>query len=555
MFPCLCIGASLAERERKETIAYFPWIGAYLSQQQLRRKAAAAMHPAVCLQDHASDWAGQFPIEKKKCPPLNSLQHAWTKKLIPLDRSMQFWLRSIPIYASYKICQLRTQFLCKEAKEKFWEDQHEWAAEKVYSLCSELGGFFLKVAQLIGKPDLAPKAWVKKLVTLCDAAPATPVSIVKSVLEHELGLQIEDLFEDFHAIPVGSASVAQVHRAKIKGAKNDVAVKVQHPGVEELMMTDIRNLRAFGALLQRFDLKFDVLSVVDELEEQVGLEFDFEREARSMDRIADSFSIYSQQKPPPVKVPRSIPGLVTRHVLIMQFIEGTPILKLGEEMAKRGIDQNGTMARLAKGNILKDLTEAYGHMILKDGFFQADPHPGNILIMNKGKIALLDYGQVKELPNQTRLNYAKLVLAMNAGNSSEIGRCFENLGLVLGKKGESDPTSFVPMASALFDTKLPSGCSRSDPFKEDSMLKKFPVNNFPKELFFVLRTIQILRGLSVGMGIPYSCVENWKDLAKEALSASHESQKSSRSITSRGQRELLWERRKRSRRLFFLRTA
>eukprot|EP00250_Pteridium_aquilinum_P017177 c23492_g1_i1 orf=528-2114(+) len=526
----------------------------YMQQREdLARRAAAALRPSVCLQDHISDWTGEVFAEKKKSVCLHSMQQTWTTNQKPFDRSIQFWLRSIPIYASYKICQLRTRFLCKEAQERAWEVQHEWAADKVYSLCYELGGFFLKVAQLIGKPDLAPEAWVKKLVTLCDAAPATPVSIVKCVLEHELGLTVEELFEEFHSSPIGSASVAQVHRARIKGAKNDVAVKVQHPGVEELMMTDIRNLKAFAAFLERYDMKFDMLSVVDELEEQVGLEFDFQREAKSMDRIADSFSAYSKRKPAPVQVPRSIPGLVTRRILIMQFIEGTPILRLGEEMAKRGVNPDGAMARLAKGNILRDLTEAYGHMILKDGFFQADPHPGNILINNKGKIALLDYGQVKELPNQLRLDYAKLVLAMNAGNPTEIGHCFENLGLVFGNKVESDPTSFLLMASSLFDTKLPPGCSKADPFREDSSLKKLPVNKFPKELFFVLRTIHILRGLSVGMGVPYSCVENWKDFAKEALSASHEAQRNSGSREVR--RELVWERRKRSRQLCFLHTA
>lgn len=521
-----------------------------------RAAAAAALRPAISHQRPITDWTGRVVEVKRSARPCSSQHLELVKEQKSLDRTMQFWLRAIPIYASYKICQLRTPFLSKETREQVWDDQHEWASEKVYSLCADLGGFFLKVAQLVGKPDLAPKAWVKKLVTLCDSAPATPFPIVKCVLEHEFGLTVEELFEEFHSSPIGSASVAQVHRARIKGAKRDVAVKVQHPGVEALMMSDIRNLRAFSALVRRFDLKFDTMSVVDELEEQVGLEFDFQREASSMDRIADSFSAFYKANSP-VQVPRSIPSLVTRRALVMQFIEGTPILKLGDEMAKRGINPRGAMARLAKGNILKDLSEAYGHMILRDGFFQADPHPGNILILKKGKVALLDYGQVKELPNQMRLDYAKLVLAINARNPYDIDQSFKNLGLVVGKNIESDPSSFVLLASNLFDTKLPPGCTRSDPFTEDSVLKKLPVNNFPKELFFVLRTIQILRGLSVGMETLYSCVESWKDMAKEALAASSENQKNLGSMTTYrgGQRELVWERRKRSRQLCFLHTA
>ncbi|KAI5061526.1 hypothetical protein GOP47_0024031 [Adiantum capillus-veneris] len=511
-------------------------------------------HPAIWLEDHVKQWADSVLDEKLSFVPLRSLHGRLLKKQKPLDRTLQFWTRSIPIYVSYKFCQLRTQFCDKESQEKVWEDQHEWAADKVHSMFSELGGFFLKVAQLVGKPDLAPDAWVRKLVTLCDAAPSTPFSVMKRVLERELGVRaVDDLFEEFHEIPIGSASVAQVHRARIKGSRNYVAVKVQHPGVEELMMTDIRNLRAFAAFVQRFDLKFDMLSVINELEEQVGLEFDFEREARSMDRIANSFSVYGQQKRAPVMVPRPIPHLVTRQVLVMEFMEGIPILQLGEAISKRGFSPNGAVAELAKRNILKALTEAYGHMILKDGFFHADPHPGNILINDDGKIALLDYGQVKELPNDLRLKYAKFVLALHAGEPFEIGRSLEKLGVVIGEKIETDPAAFLVMASGMFDTTLPPGHTKSIPFGEGSTLEKFSVKNFPKELFFVLRTVHLLRGLSVAMDIPYSCAAEWKDLARQALCEL--SEKPLPSSTSNVSRELSWKRSKWKRPFFAVGTS
>lgn len=497
-------------------------------REELSACTTAATHPAFWLEDHVKQWADHVFDNKVRSVRLRSLHQRLLKHQKPFDRTMQFWTRSIPIYTSYKICQLHTHFLKKEEQEKVWEAQHEWAANKVYSMCSDLGGFFLKLAQIVGKPDLAPDAWVRKLVTLCDSAPCTPYSTVKCVLERELGLSVEDVFEEFHEIPIGSASVAQVHRARIKGAKRDVAVKVQHPGVEELMMTDIRNLRAFAAFVERFDVKFDMMSVVNEVEEQVGLEFDFEREARSMDRIQHSFSAYEQQKRVPVQVPRSIPSLVTRQVLVMDFIEGIPLSQLSEEMARRGFDPNGVVAKYTKRKILRDLSEAYGHMILRDGFFQADPHPGNILLNDKGQVALLDYGQVKQLSNNVKLDYAKLVLALHRGEPFEIGHCLEKLGVVLGEKVERDPAAFLVMASALFDTKLPPGCTKSLPFGEDSVLAKFPVNSFPEELFFVLRTIHILRGLSVGMGIPYSCASEWKGMAKEALSASSDFKRKAR---------------------------
>ncbi|KAF8399848.1 hypothetical protein HHK36_015719 [Tetracentron sinense] len=340
----------------------------------------------------------------------------------PWQRSFQFWVRAADIYTGYKVFQFRVNFV-KDAKkqEEMWDIQHEVAAEKLYSLCSELGGFFLKVAQILGKPDLAPAAWVRRLVTLCDRAPATSFDEIQLILEKELGRSVGEMFEKFDVDPVGSASIAQVHRARLRGAKSDVAVKVQHPGIQDLMMTDIRNLQAFALYLQKTDINFDIFSVTKEMEKQIGYEFDFLREAEAMDRIQRFLCV--NNKKIPVLVPRVMRDMVTRsvmlhglyslsylnlmrlvdtyinaslaefaglalilkrigtwRVLVMDYIDGIPILNLGDEIAKRGINPDGKIAAMAKQNILKSLTVAYGQMILKSGFFHADPHPGNILI-------------------------------------------------------------------------------------------------------------------------------------------------------------------------------
>ncbi|KAK9734095.1 hypothetical protein RND81_04G114800 [Saponaria officinalis] len=265
----------------------------------------------------------------------------------PLQRSFQFWAHTADIYTGYKVFQVRVS-LVKDAKkqEEMWERQHEFAADKIYNMCSELGGFFLKVAQIIGKPDLAPAAWVRRLVTLCDQAPATPYDIVQLVLEKELGQKLDEVFDCFDKNPLGSASIAQVHRAKLRGNKNDVVVKVQHPGGQELMMTDIRNLQAFALFVQKTDLKFDLYSVAKEMEKQIAFEFDFTREAAAMDRIR-SF-LYENNKKSPVVVPRVMKDLVSRRAMVMEYIDGIPILKLGDEMAKRGFNPRGKIAAAAK---------------------------------------------------------------------------------------------------------------------------------------------------------------------------------------------------------------
>jgi len=201
---------------------------------------------------------------------LQDLRDRISDHLRPWSRSAQFWVRAADIYTSYKVCQLRAGFVKDEdEREAMWEQQHELGAQKMYSLCSELGGLFLKAAQILGKPDLAPMAWVKRLVTLCDQAPATPFVVVRDVVEKQFGKNFDDIFEFFDVEPVGSASIAQVHRARLKLSKADVAVKVQHPGAEHLMMVDIRNMQAMALFLQKYDINFDLFSATKEMEKQV----------------------------------------------------------------------------------------------------------------------------------------------------------------------------------------------------------------------------------------------------------------------------------------------
>lgn len=451
-----------------------------------------------------------FPLEFK------DFQEKFSTGLKPWQRSFQFWTRTLDIYAGYKVFQLRVSFE-KDVKkqEALWERQHELAAEKIYNMCADLGGFFLKVAQIVGKPDLAPAAWVRKLVTLCDQAPATPYNVVRVELERELGNTVEELFERFDVNPLGSASIAQVHRARVKGTKNDVVVKVQHPGVQDLMMTDIRNLQAFALYMQKTDIKFDLYSVTREMEKQIGYEFNFLREADAMDRIRHF--LYVNNKKSPVLVPRVMRNLVTRKALVMEYIDGIPIMKLGDEIEKRGINPGGKIAAAAKQNILKSLTLAYGQMILRSGFFHADPHPGNILICQGSEVALLDYGQVKDLPDKLRIGYANLVLAMADNDPLRAMESFRELGIDTLSKCKDEQKELLRLAQTMFDTKLPPGVMMLQPFSEDSSIKKIAVLGFPEELFSVLRTVHLLRGLSVGLGINYSCAEQWRPIAEEVL--------------------------------------
>lgn len=156
-------------------------------------------------------------------------------------------------------------------------------------------------------------------------------------------------------------------------------------------------------------------------------------------------------------------------------------------------------------------------MILKSGYFHADPHPGNIMVCKGSQIALLDYGQVKDLPDELRLGYASLVLAMADDDPLRASESFRELGIDTLKLCEMEEIEMLKLAQTMFDSKLPPGVTMLQPFSEESSIKKISVRAFPEELFSVLRTVHLLRGLSVGLGINYSCAEQWRPIAEEAL--------------------------------------
>eukprot|EP00270_Netrium_digitus_P001559 TRINITY_DN11727_c0_g1_i1.p1 TRINITY_DN11727_c0_g1~~TRINITY_DN11727_c0_g1_i1.p1 ORF type:complete len:621 (-),score=161.80 TRINITY_DN11727_c0_g1_i1:145-2007(-) len=447
---------------------------------------------------------------------------------LTVGRTLDFWRRAIFIYGSYKICQWKSLLLKAEEKEKvekLWEEQHEFAAEHLYRLCADLGGFFLKSGQFLAKPDLVPAAWVRRLSVLHDAAPADSMDMVKAVVEEELGQRLEDVFLEFCPTPLGSASIAQVHRAKLRADSSDVAVKVQHLGGEELMMMDLANQRTFTAILQKLELPFDFTSIMEELQSQVRHEFDFTREAAAQNLMRTSLSQpsgakkrrHKKEREPPVIIPLAFPYMTTRRVLVMEFIDGVQILRMPEEMRRRGIRPTGPVARMLKMKIFQDLAAAYGHMILRDGHFHADPHPGNILICKGGKVALLDFGQTKKISDELRLNFARLILALEKDDIIRVGQLCRKLGIRTKKSVLEDRLSIQRMATLMFDTKRTSTVTTSDPFSQESTLKQNPIQEFPRDLFFIVRTVQLLRGLSLGMDVNISTAQLWRPIALEVL--------------------------------------
>eukprot|EP00959_Pyramimonas_sp_CCMP1952_P177111 3702107-Pyramimonas_sp.AAC.1 len=219
-----------------------------------------------------------------------------------------------------------------------------------------------------------------------------------------------------------------------------------------------------------------------------------------MDVIADNLKAIQRR----VKIPRSVPGLVTKRMLVMDYLDGVQVMRLGD------YDLSASQRKMAAKRILTRLSEAYGRMLLTNGVFQADGHPGNILVMKGGTVGLLDYGQSKVLDEDERINFAKMIMALNQNDKRKVVQAMESLGIVTEKQHLA---SQCQHATNMFDT-----LGEIDAFGPSSVLKMNPVKEFPRDFFFVLRVVQLLRGLAHGMGIDdFSCAQQWKPYARDAL--------------------------------------
>jgi len=256
-------------------------------------------------------------------PPLTKFQR--------LQRATKFWTSALPIVFSYYTKEMELQWLNSfngggetynsTEMEHIWNEQHARGAQTLANTILSLKGFYVKTAQIIAsRRDLFPVQYTDALSNFTDNVDPLPVELIKAVISKELLLrneQFTDVFASFDETPLGSASVAQVHRAVLssKFGNREVAVKVQRPAIESKLMGDIANLKALAKTFAN-DLPLDYYTVFCELEKQLAFEFDFVAEAVAMDRIYDTINKDEYGRTvenPAVVMPRPVNGLVSRR--------------------------------------------------------------------------------------------------------------------------------------------------------------------------------------------------------------------------------------------------
>jgi len=392
------------------------------------------------------------------------------------------------LYLLYKLPEWKRKLLRrpKLTKEEL-QPLHAIAADRILATALRMRGVIIKMCQAMAtRADVFPPEFVERLKECHDAVPPKPFAVVREVVERELAKPLDAVFSEFSETPIASASLAQVHAARLRDG-TEVAVKVQYPDIEDIVRTDLRNMERACRIYEWIDPQpLELLPLVRELTRHVGFELDFEREARSADRVREMFANDRH-----VIVPRIHHALSTKRVLVMERVRGIKITE------KALIEAAG----LDPADVVQDLMRVYVQMVLAAGFFQADPHPGNLMVTPDRKLILLDFGLSKELPEGYGLGLFELMFSMMTLNESAMVRAFQELGF---QTKTGDTNTFLLIARRML-SRSETGAFEGE-FTEEmtdelfEAIREDPVVQVPSDFVLVGRVFSFLSGIAHTLG-------------------------------------------------------
>lgn len=332
-----------------------------------------------------------------------------------VDRARKVGQTVLHAAVAYRFHQTRAAFSSNASADRALQRLHKRQARRFRQRCEELGGAFLKVGQLLSsRPDLVPEPWITELSRLRDAAPHEPWPAIRSAVA-DLDLATID------EVPVAAASIGQVHRART-AAGDEIALKIQRPDIEQRVVADLTFLkeliRALGEQLPLANPE----QVAIEISDAVMEELDYGLEALRMGRCAAYFADV-----PGVLVPTPLPALSSSIVLAATYEDGVPITDALDRLASARA-QGDEEAADEIDRLLDTVFDAWLRMVLDLGLFQADPHPGNLLVNEAGELIILDYGCAADVDLETRAAYGTFLAAMLANDREGMGASLERLG-------------------------------------------------------------------------------------------------------------------------------
>jgi ubiquinone biosynthesis protein len=367
--------------------------------------------------------------------------------------------------------------------------------ERLRLAFTELGTTFIKLGQVLStRPDLVGPEVARELAHLQANVPADPSEAVRAMIQAEFGKPVATLFAQFDEVPLASASIAQVHRARLHTGE-DVVIKVQHPGIEDKIMPDLDILAGLAELAEKHSVQarpYQPSAVVRQFRRTLLRELDFTFERRSLEEFAGHFA-----EDLAVHFPRAYPALSTRRVLTMERLDGT----LGSNaaaLAASGADLNEFARRGAN---------MYLQMIFRDAFYHADPHPGNLMLLPGGVVGVLDCGMVGRLDEELAEAIEDMLMAVVNPSSADLAEILLRLGSAPPNTPRdqlrADVTDFITDYTRQSIQEMDLGGALNSLFE---IVRRYNIT-LPAPLSLLLRTLVELEGTAQQLSPEFSLAE------------------------------------------------
>ncbi|KAH0474512.1 MAG: hypothetical protein KVP17_003820 [Porospora cf. gigantea B] len=429
-------------------------------------------------------------------------------------------------YARFKCdaTRLNCSSLPESELQEQWTQTHIRFAKRCWEIMSDLRGWWVKVGQFLSaRSDLLPPIYLEQLQKLHDRLPPDPFHAIKRTVEIELGgslasahtdCSLSELFTTFEECPIGSASIAQVHRATLIDG-TPVVVKVQHAGVSVLLSQDMDSLVKLARALHLMEgVDIDLETLLKEWQSSALSELDFRFESIHQQRAARVLAEGGFN----ISVPLVYEQFTTKKVLVMEYCEGR---RISDFESCEGLD---------RAALCYTLTDAFAFQLLHHGQFHSDPHPGNI-ILRRGSDGwapvLMDWGMVREVEPAVRIAFAEAVYYLLNGSVMGVVDCLFNMGFEFKSQASVDFETYVEAFKKFIghnrESKQPQAkrgkCSLKSATARKQLLDSNPLVGWPRQFMWLSRVIFVLQGLATDMNVSVPFAQIFLCRAQEVLRA------------------------------------
>jgi predicted unusual protein kinase regulating ubiquinone biosynthesis (AarF/ABC1/UbiB family) len=389
-----------------------------------------------------------------------------------------------------------------DRKEERLANQAVWLSRSLIGL----GPTFIKIGQTLGtRADLLPLAYVRELSALQDQVPAFPTAEAFARVEAELGRSLQACYVEIDSQPIASASLGQVYRARLSSGA-EVAVKVQRPDLEQIISFDIAILYRLVKLTNRFfpraNENADWEGMLREFYTTIFEEMDYVKEGRNADRFRYNFRTWQV-----IRVPKIYWSHTSRRVLTLEFIRGTKVTDIEGLRARR----------ISAVKVNRLLVRTYLKQLLEDGFFHADPHPGNLLVMDSGHLAFFDFGMVGRITPGLQSQMIDAFFHVVARDIRGLGQDIIDLNFL---KPGVDPETVRPVVERLFkiylNLKLGEVKFKELTYDLAEIVYEYPFR-LPANFTYIMRALMTLEGIGIVTDPEFSFFETAKPYAKEFM--------------------------------------